>query len=408
MPSIIPTILREIKDDIAKQSLEMIRKCLGFVYSNENLGLEIKSVTADATLTNRDAVVLVDTTGGLVTVYLPYANTWSPPDGKKTPVLVIQRTAGTAAIQIVASGSDTIIRRDASATNAVGNFFMLYSTGATSWYDIGTTLNGSMLAKTTYSSGSGTHTFNTATRYAIVKILGGGAGGGGGNNHSTAGNRVGGGGGGGGEYVEVVVIPSLEGASMAYVVGAKGTGGAGTSSTSAAGSDGTAGGFSSFGPYVAFGGSLGNGGGITGNNGKGGAGGGLVGAGAAGGVSDGAAVAATSGGPSTENIDKRMPGAGGGGAGRGTTAVYRDGAIGGVTLGRLWASAGTGSASGAGGGGGGSTMFGYGSNGGNQGVAASAATLAGTGGGGGGSGAGAGTSPAGGDGVAGFVIIEEY
>lgn len=409
MASIIPTIVREIKDDLAKRSLEMLRTCIGFIYSNENLGLELRSLTANTTLSNRDAVVMVDTTSGAVTLTLPLATTWSPANSGfyKTPLLFIKKTAGTNTLTVQTSGSDTLIQGGSSVSSAAGDFFWLYSDGVSKWYDAGLNIS-SMLVKTTYTSGSGTHTFNTAAKWARVTMIAAGGGGGGGNNHSTAGSRVGGGGGGSGEYLSVIIYPSLEGATAAYSVGSKGTGGAGTASTSAGASNGTAGGNTTFSNYLTIGGSGGRGGDTIAGAGVGGAGGGFVGSGAGGTVSDGAAVAAGTGGFASEAVDQRIPGAGGGGAGRGVTATYRDGGTGGGVLGRLFGSGGAGSGSGAGGGAGGGTAVGAGAAGGAQGANGTAATITGTGGGGAGSGAGAGTSPSGGNGADGVIIIEEF
>lgn len=410
MPSIVPIVGREIKDELVKQSVELLRRTIAFVYSNENLGLETRTVSSNTTLSVRDAVVLANTGSGNVTLTLPLANSWSPTGEttQKSPFLILQKTSTSNTMTVSTAGSDVIVRGGTTSSSVTGNLILLYSDGVSSWYDIGANST-AMLVKTTYTPGSGTHTFNSATRYARITIVGGGGGGGAGNNHSTAGNRVGGGGGGAGEYVQVIVFPNIDGSSLSYTVGSKGTGGTGTSSTSAAGGNGTAGGLSFMGGYIALGGALGNGGDTAGNGGKGGAGGGLVGAGAAGNVSDGAAVAATGGGFASENVDQRIPGAGGGGAGRGVTATYRDGGIGGGVLGRLFASTvGAGDGSGAGGGGGGGCAFGAGGNGGARGVAGTAAALNGGGGGGGGSGSGSGTSPAGGNGADGIIIVEEF
>lgn len=105
------------------------------------------------------------------------------------------------------------------------------------------------ITQTSYTSGSGTHTFTK--RYFAAMIIGAGGGAGGGNGTAFAsGNTSAGGGGAGG--VAYLFGEALPGGSMsaAYAVGAAGSGGS-------PGGSGTAGGNSSFAGILAYGGGAG-------------------------------------------------------------------------------------------------------------------------------------------------------
>lgn len=106
----------------------------------------------------------------------------------------------------------------------------------------------------TYTSGSGTHTWNTAKRYAMIIIQGAGGGGGG---YRTTGESGGGGGAGAISYC-FLDINGL--GSTSYSVGAAGSAG-GT------GANGTNGGDTTFGSFTAEGGRLGAGGDFGGSGG---------------------------------------------------------------------------------------------------------------------------------------------
>jgi hypothetical protein len=85
-------------------------------------------------------------------------------------------------------------------------------------------IGGAMVARTVYTSGSGTHTMNAATTRAVVTVVGGGAGGGGVEGATGVGYALGGGG-GAGAHLTLNITSNL--GSHAYVVGAGGTGVAG-------------------------------------------------------------------------------------------------------------------------------------------------------------------------------------
>jgi hypothetical protein len=114
---------------------------------------------------------------------------------------------------------------------------------------------GRQLKKQVWTSGSGNWTVPTGVHVVYVSGCGGGGGGGSGNASSSV--DAGGGGGGGaaaGHRVPLHVVPA---ASVAYAVGAAGTGGA------AGANDGVAGGASTFGPVNFAGGAGGQRGNIA-------------------------------------------------------------------------------------------------------------------------------------------------
>lgn len=94
------------------------------------------------------------------------------------------------------------------------------------------------IKRTVYTSSTGTHTWDTATKVAVVTMLGGGAGGAGGGTSSFYQ-------GGGSSGTTIVYIDTLVFPTATYIVGAGGLGGSGL---------GTSGGFSQFGPYKQLGG----------------------------------------------------------------------------------------------------------------------------------------------------------
>lgn len=92
--------------------------------------------------------------------------------------------------------------------------------------------SGRLLRVTTYTSGSGTHTFMRTCRHAIVRMKGGGGGGGGAGD--SDGNVGAGGGEGGYEELSITDVP----ASSAYSVGAAGSAGAASPDPGTAGGSG--------------------------------------------------------------------------------------------------------------------------------------------------------------------------
>ncbi len=216
-----------------------------------------------------------------------------------------------------------------------------------------------------YLSGSGNWTVPTGWRIAEVVCVGGGAGG----NAGTG--SEGGNGGPGGEIVEDSCYPVTPGASIAYSVGAKGTGGV------YGGASATSGGNTTFGNITAYGGTVGSGGGhFSVSN---------IAAGTRGVSTGGQQGASTYHGDRgvTIGVSRRRTGGGGGGKGANSTSYTGNGGD----------SIGIGGTRDYGGGGGGSW-----GNGGNAG--ASAAANSGAGGGG-----ANGFSSNGGDGGDGYIRI---
>ncbi len=212
------------------------------------------------------------------------------------------------------------------------------------------------------ASGAGTYTPTTGMVYVHIRAQAAGAGGGGAET-TTAGNISAGGAGGGGEYIEAIFTAAQIGASKAYSVGAKGTGG------TAGANNGNDGGNTTFNTtfIIAVGGSHGNGG------------------------------ASTSGAVSQFLTD---PGIGGTGGSVATGTLIRQiaGGIGNVAVGQTTQSrGGKGGSSGCGGSGG---ATGAASAGGNA--------AANSGAGGGGAATQATTQAAGGDGADGFLEFIEY
>lgn len=224
------------------------------------------------------------------------------------------------------------------------------------------------------ASGSGIFRPLVPNSLCVVTVDGGGAGGGGGS------NTTGGGGGGAGARVRKTL---RLGGPVSYIVGAKGIGGA-------INTDGTDGSFTRFGTVVASGGNRGRGGGTGGAQGTGG---------------DAASTAANA-------ANDGATAGGGGGPGRGD-AIQLSSSAPGFSTGTYQngqALAGSGTKPG---GAGGDSMRGAGGAGGNGGGAGSGAagnspSSTAYGGGGGGGGGGTVSGAVGGDGLGGYIEIEEY
>jgi hypothetical protein len=110
------------------------------------------------------------------------------------------------------------------------------------------------------TSASGTWNKPTGAVRHVLKLQAGGGGAGSGRRGATSTVRTGGGGGGGGGYTEVEVPTSELAASIAYTIGAAGTGGAAVTADDTNGNPGTSGGNVTFGAYRAYGGIGGSGG----------------------------------------------------------------------------------------------------------------------------------------------------
>lgn len=124
-------------------------------------------------------------------------------------------------------------------------------------------VRGRLIARTTYASGSGTHTYDTRCQRATVRMKGGGGGGAGAG--AADGNVGGGGGEGGEEELDITTVPT----TSAYAVGAAGSAGSSSSGTGGTGGDTTFGDGSV--TRTASGGAGGIAGGGVGEGGNGGA-----------------------------------------------------------------------------------------------------------------------------------------
>lgn len=246
-----------------------------------------------------------------------------------------------------------------------------------------------IIADTQYLSGSGTHTFNTATKFYTVIAVGGGGGGAAENNQA---NCPGAHGGGAGSVLQTIFAKPSSVTSAIYSVGTAGVGAAQNSNTA-----GTSGGNTQFGHLI----SMGGGGALPSPGDEG-----------VGGFAEDALINNTT---MQGNNFITQGGSGGlGGQGGASAANGNNGkGPGGFISGPMGGTGGTfNPGAGGGGGGGGSSLYGKGGNGGNGANAGNAsAGTSGTGygsGGGGGGGSISGLAGAGGDGTAGYLRVIEY
>lgn len=93
-------------DQVDQIQDERVNRYLDFIYSRQNLGLQVVTKTATATLTNRDAVVLIDATSAAITITLAPANSWK---SGKSPIIILRRIDNSAnAVNYQPGGSDTV------------------------------------------------------------------------------------------------------------------------------------------------------------------------------------------------------------------------------------------------------------------------------------------------------------
>lgn len=92
MPSaIINTQIRSNEDINIQESIKALTQALGEVYSNKNLGLNIRVFdSATDTVDVSDSILI---TTGTSTIILPDPNSWSTTDVYKSPLLVIYATS---------------------------------------------------------------------------------------------------------------------------------------------------------------------------------------------------------------------------------------------------------------------------------------------------------------------------
>lgn len=123
-----------VTDPRLRDNDKVLKEALGEIYSNKNLGLNVRTFAAAATMHESDALCLCDGTSAFA-LTLPAANTWSSRDVKKTPILFFIHTTGANNVTLTAAGSDTI---DGGATLALASTKrkILVSDGNTAWYSV--------------------------------------------------------------------------------------------------------------------------------------------------------------------------------------------------------------------------------------------------------------------------------
>lgn len=122
--------------DINRLNLADIFEQLRATYSRGNAAVNMRSVSADTTLTYKDSLVFVDTSGGNVTITLPYANSWGT---TKSPNLYIIKTSTSNTLTIAPQSGDTLSHWDGVGTLTSGNIttsgqIQLVANGTTGWY----------------------------------------------------------------------------------------------------------------------------------------------------------------------------------------------------------------------------------------------------------------------------------
>lgn len=154
---------------IGRNNISELRRQLSSIFSRDNLGLRYRSVSADTTLTNKDSVVAVDTSGGSKTITLPYANTWT---SNRTTILTIVKTSASNTLTVAPQGSDTLnYWSGGGSTLVTGNIttagiLQLISDGSSKWYVVSgigasVAVKYAVLSKTADQSGISTDTLIT-------------------------------------------------------------------------------------------------------------------------------------------------------------------------------------------------------------------------------------------------------
>lgn len=136
MRNIQSTQISDKVSDISRLNLADIFEQLRATYSRGNAAVNMRSVSADTTLTHKDSLVFVDTSGGNVTITLPYANSWGT---TKSPNLYIIKTSTSNTLTIAPQSGDTLSHWDGVGTLTSGNIttsgqIQLVANGTTGWY----------------------------------------------------------------------------------------------------------------------------------------------------------------------------------------------------------------------------------------------------------------------------------
>lgn len=124
--------------DINRLNLADIFEQLRATYSRGNAAVNMRSVSADTTLTYKDSLVFVDTSGGNVTITLPYANSWGT---TKSPNLYIIKTSASNTLTITPQATNSLWHWKSSSIlineniTAAGQV-QLVCDGSTNWYAV--------------------------------------------------------------------------------------------------------------------------------------------------------------------------------------------------------------------------------------------------------------------------------
>lgn len=210
-------------DIVASQRLYLLYDGTNFRLINRNLEKRIQNESFNYILDTGAADAYVATLVPAATAYVA---------GMRISLKIANQNTGASTLNVNGIGAQAIKRVDGSALLATdllagqvadlrydGTNFQLLNPGS---------LIGSFNAMTVQritASGAGTYTPTAGMKYVIIQAQAAGAGGGG--CADPAANQFAfGAGGGGGEYIEALFSSAQIGASKAYSVGAKGTGGA--------------------------------------------------------------------------------------------------------------------------------------------------------------------------------------
>jgi hypothetical protein len=126
--------------DISHQeNADALKKAIGEIYSNKNLGLNVRTFTAADTLHKSDALAICNGSGAF-DLTLALANSWSSRDVMKTPLIYIENISAFT-VTVYANSGNTI---DGAATYSLvaGASVFLYSNGVSAWYSTASSAGG--------------------------------------------------------------------------------------------------------------------------------------------------------------------------------------------------------------------------------------------------------------------------
>ena len=122
--------------DLNRLNFEELRKQLTAVYSRQNAAVNMRAVSADTTITYKDSMVFVDTSGGNVTITLAPANSWGT---SKSPKISIIKTSESNTLTVAAGSGDTLNYWSGGSSIITGSVTTagvldLVSDGSTKWF----------------------------------------------------------------------------------------------------------------------------------------------------------------------------------------------------------------------------------------------------------------------------------